>query len=348
METWRIREPLEGRRRKSLDDLKGSLFGFAVSSIWVVLTVLVLVFDAVDGVGDLLAAVGAGSACLALASMFGVWAWQALRAVRPWEDRVRLDDTDLWWHRHHPREPEPSRVTRADIVEVRLGKDDDTLVVRTVDGVDHTVTALGTIADRAALGTAIGDRIASGVARIHPESPPAPPSGWVSRSDPDGTLVWRRPSRGRPWLLGLGVYFGGGLTVAGIVTNVGPRWPAVAFLLVLALVGGVVALIVREVHLTRPGWLARVGRLDAVPVMARRGDVVGAPSRVVALRLRRHAGFARLDATLDDGRRRRVVAGRSARIGGFAGWLAERADLRITGPHPEVIGMTVASGQVNR
>ena len=312
------------------------------------MTVLALVVDSVDSIGDVVGILCGGLVSVAGAVGSGAWTWDSLRASRAWEDRVWLDDTDLWWHRHHPREPEPTRVARADIVEVRLGKGDSTLVVRTVDGVDHTVTDLGTAADRIALGTAIGDLVASGVARIHPELPPAPPSGWRTRSEPTGTLVWRRPAPARPWLLGLGVYFGGGLGLAGIVTRVGSRWPFVAYLLVLALIGGVVALVVREVHLTRPGWVARVGRLDAVRVRARKGDAVEAPRRVVALHLRRRTGYARLDATLEDGRRRRIVAGRSGRIAGFARWLSDRADLPLAGNPARVIGMTVASGQVNR
>ena len=115
----------------------------------------------------------------------------------------------------------------------------------------------------------------------------------------------------------------------------------------LALIGGVVALVVREVHLTRPGWVARVGRLDAVRVRARKGDAVEAPRRGRPAPASPH-GYARLDATLEDGRRRRIVAGRSGRIAGFARWLSDRADLPLAGNPARVIGMTVASGQVSR
>lgn len=66
------------------------------------------------------------------------------------------------------------------------------------------------------------------------------------------------------------------------------------------------------------------------------------------LRPRRHTGYARLDAVLDDGRRLKIMGGRTGRIRAFAGWLSDRSDLPLTGADRGVIGMTVASGQVNR
>jgi hypothetical protein len=66
------------------------------------------------------------------------------------------------------------------------------------------------------------------------------------------------------------------------------------------------------------------------------------------LRPRRWARFARLDAVLGDGERVKIVGGRAGRIRALAGWLADRADLPLTGNTPGVIGMTVASRQVSR
>src|SRR5688500_15487709 len=70
--------------------------------------------------------------------------------------RVWLDDLDLWWRRHH--DAEPTCVERSDVVEVGAGE--RTVVVRTVDGVEHTVTDLGTPAERVALATAIRETLA--------------------------------------------------------------------------------------------------------------------------------------------------------------------------------------------
>ena len=82
----------------------------------------------------------------------GLWLRSSIAQLRPWEDRAWIEGPDLWWIRHHPARPgaEPTRVTVADIRQVRLA-DDARVVVRTVDGTDHPVTDLGTAAERVAL-----------------------------------------------------------------------------------------------------------------------------------------------------------------------------------------------------
>jgi hypothetical protein len=77
------------------------------------------------------------------------------------------------------------------------------------------------------------------------------------------------------------------------------------------------------------GWEVRPGRLAAVDVETRTGDVVGAPRRVVALGLDRHrrTGRVRLSALLDDERQETIMKG--WRVTGFARWLADRADLPL-------------------
>lgn len=89
------------------------------------------------------------------------------------------------------------------------------------------------------------------------------------------------------------------------------------------------------------GWLVRTGRLDFVQVAVRTGAkwLDGSQRRVVALDLVLHrpGGRVRLDAVLDHSpdqtmnHRETIVSGRwnPNRIIGFAGWLAERADVPV-------------------
>jgi hypothetical protein len=74
----------------------------------------------------------------------------SVRALRPARDRIWVDDGYVLWIRWYPGTymAEPSRTAVADIVEVRLAEGDRAVVVRTADGVDHTVTDLGTASER--------------------------------------------------------------------------------------------------------------------------------------------------------------------------------------------------------
>lgn len=141
---------------------------------------------------------GAGFAVLGSAVVLA-----SVRGLRPVRDRIWVDDGYLVWIRWHPGTyiTEPSRVAVADIVEVRLTEGDRAVVVRTEDGVDHTVTDLGTASERIGLATAIGAAIGPGATRVHPEQPHRLPLLWGYRRTDDRTddgtaLTWRRPVPG--------------------------------------------------------------------------------------------------------------------------------------------------------
>ncbi|WP_204007109.1 hypothetical protein [Virgisporangium aurantiacum] len=104
----------------------------------------------------------------------GLWLRSSLAHLRRWEDRAWLEGPDLWWIRHHPASPgaEPNRVTVADICQVRLSDDDSRVVVRAVDGTDHSVTHLGTAAERAALVEELLIRVGPGTAQTRAEHSP--------------------------------------------------------------------------------------------------------------------------------------------------------------------------------
>lgn len=103
-----------------------------------------------------------------------LWLRSRVGQLRPWEDRVWLEGPDLWWIRHHPARlgAEPTRVTVADIRQVRLADDDSRVVVGTVDGTDHAVTDLGTAAERGALVEELSVLVGSGTARTGAEHAP--------------------------------------------------------------------------------------------------------------------------------------------------------------------------------
>jgi hypothetical protein len=105
--TWRIRERRTDRRRGRVDELKVAAFQFVASLFWAAMMVLAVVFDSTDGVGDVGGVVCGGAVVLVGLVGSGAWGWDSLRASRAWTDRVWLDDTDLWWVRQHPRQPEP-------------------------------------------------------------------------------------------------------------------------------------------------------------------------------------------------------------------------------------------------
>ncbi|GAA0900517.1 hypothetical protein GCM10009557_76590 [Virgisporangium ochraceum] len=299
-----------------------------------------------------------------LAVVGGALFVSGLRRGRPHEDRVWADDTDLWWVRHRPRvaDAEPARVARRDIVEVRLSADDRAVVVGTSDGADHLVTDLGTLADRTALIAAIGATVAPRTARIDPASPLTLPRRWRGLSGvsgarfperspeaPQGTLIWRRPHLARFPVFGIGslLPFVGSLK---LFASAPPAWESAAALPLFVTGGVVMVVFLGEPIHTCSGWLVGTGRLEVVEIRARSGEVMGEPRRITALDLRpgRRAGRMRLDAVLADDERRRVMAGPAGRVVAVAGWLTDRADLPLTGADRGVIGMTVASEQVNR
>ncbi|GAA0951819.1 hypothetical protein [Virgisporangium aurantiacum] len=185
---WRIREPRRGeqrrtrlgtRRRELVDQRRAGIGIAGVGVFWIVLpSVLFAVVPDRDGgdVAGLITWLVIAPAFVALGRMMARDAHRELRRV---EDRAWLGDRFLCWSRHD--RAEPTCVERSDVVEV--GTLDRAVVVRTVDGVEHTVTDLGTPAERRALATAIGEALAG-------EVPPGLPFRWTQVGD----QLWRRPS----------------------------------------------------------------------------------------------------------------------------------------------------------
>jgi hypothetical protein len=191
---------------------------------------------------------------------------KAFRRARPSEDRVWSDDTDLWWVRHRPRVPgaEPGRVARRDIVEVGLTGDDGAVVVRTVDGTEYTVTGLGTPTDRIALVAALGERVAPETARITPAAPLELPRRWRSRTGETstgekGTVIWRRPTRLRPLVVGAIAVSAFKLMV--LASEAPKEWESAALLPAFAANCVVFMVVFREFALPGRGWLVGNGRL---------------------------------------------------------------------------------------
>ena len=281
---------------------------------WIVLpSVLLAVVPDRDG-GDVAGLVGwlvIGPAFVALGRMMARDAHRELRRI---EDRVWLDDIDLWWSRHH--DAEPTRVERSNVVEVGAGE--RTVVVRTVDGVEHTVTDLGTPAERVALATAIRETLAGQV-------PPGLPFRWAR----DGEQLWRRPFPGHRWMV-----------LAVSVVSAPVLLSAIVFLILTPLfllpLMGLLGLLPWNERAFRPvgtGWRVYPGRVEAVDVETRTGDRTSEGRRVVALGLDRRprTGHVRLHALLDDEERVTIMAGWRQRrtITAFARWLADRADVPL-------------------
>ena len=274
---------------------------------------------------------------LGVAVLGGAVVRSAVRELRPPVDRVRLDHRDLWWVRRCPGWPDidptgPTRVARSDIVEVRLDPE-DSVVVCTVDGLDHFVTDLGTTAERVALATAIGDAVGPGIARVQPGLPPELPHRWrAQRGGDDTTTVWRRPVRGLRWVaLALAVPAFVALLAAALLVffYLTPLVFVPAMALYLLCQG-----VAWMFHPTGTGWLVGSGRVEAVRVETDDGWETGSGGsrRVVALELRRRTAYARLDAVFDDADRRKIMSGTNA-VTGFARWLSDRADVPLEEVH---------------
>lgn len=328
---WRVVESREardrrlGKRRTELTDERtvGVIF-IGTGVCWVVLSTALFLFVPDASGGDVTAfgfwwLVGVG--CLVAGTM---WVRSAVRQLRPVEERVWLDDRDLWCAA--ASEAEPRRVTRADIVEVGLGPGDATVVVRTVDGREETVSGLGTHERRIEVAAEIGDAIAPGVGRVHPELPPDLPRRWRHAR----SLVWRRPNPVRRWsVVALAVVVTAGAPVALPYVVLAPLvvLPFVAFVGYSRWIRGVFQPI-------GTGWRVVVGGLAGVEIRTRTGDEThpGTARRVVGLELTRHAltGRTRLHAVYDDRHRQMIMAGRR-RVDRFARWLAQRSDLPLGG-----------------
>ena len=337
MVRWRIKRSLRGRRGHIANELGMAIFMIVISAGMIVLMVGLLVFVPDRDGEDIAAAI-----CWIVISVPMIVGGVAMARepygeLRRREDRVWLDENELRWTRHRPRlrGVEPDRVDRSDIVEVRLGFDDDCVVVSTTDGVEHLVTDLGTLADRVALAREIGARLGAATARVHPATPPDLPHAWVTRPGPDDgtTLAWRLPNPGRPW----GVLLLGYPLV--LVCAIAPaHWSGWRLALLVPPVGlaaaGLVYWFRHELRLTRTAWLVRSGRLDAVRIHARTGNSPVDPVQVHALELERGRwpGQRRLHAVLAE--ERRMVATGWRHIGSLAGWLADRADLTLVQSPP--------------
>jgi hypothetical protein len=262
-----------------------------------------------------------GFAPFALLAIAPVLAFAAATDVTGWNR--------LWigWHPGTDR-TEPDHVAMADIVEVGLADGDAAVIVRTEDGVEHTVTDLGTPSERIRLATEIGALVGPGAARVHPEQPPRLALWGRQRADDGAALIWRRPLPGYRWAV-LAVAFAGGVAVARTVLAV-VCLPAVAVLC---------CRVEAAFDPTGTGWLVRVGRLDAVRIDTRTGTQIGAPRRVVALELRRNGA---LYARFGDGQRRRIAYGRVADL---ARWLAERADVPLESSLCSTTNRTIISAR---
>jgi hypothetical protein len=334
---WRVKRSLAGRRGDIANELvSGSImlvYGLAAVGLGVLLIVFMWPPSVGEAAGSLVWALGG----VVLITVCVVSVRAPLRELRRREDRVWLDEADLWWTRHRPAVPgaEPERVSRAEIVRVRLADDDAVVVVDTADGIEHVLTDLGSLADRVALANAIGDRIGPGTARVHPESPPELPHAWETRpgSDSGATLLWRRPNLARPW----GVAALGYLWTVTATAFVSIRAPAglriPLFVVVFLGLAGLVRWFVHEIRLTRTGWLARSGRLEAVRIRARTGRQPAGPREVAALELGRGRwpGQRLLRAVLGAGESTVVTRGwNRRRIDALAAWLAGRADIPLS------------------
>lgn len=354
---WRIRDTRKGRRGYFANELFGAGFMALCGVVWLAAFVLLIIVEPIDDPGDVVALFGALLAGVVCTTGGTVFVRSTLKEMRTREDRVWLDGADLWWIRHRPKErgAEPSRVTRAEIVEVRLSAGDRAVVVRALDGTDHTVTDVGSRDDRAALAQAIGGAIEAATAVVHPQLPPDLPARWryEDRSD-SSVVIWRRPVPGRWWPIPAVAFLVicDGSALVGAVSD---RWIAPTILSLFVALGLLLALTVREVSLTRPGLVVYNGRLATVRVGARSGEVVTDPSRAVAVELRRSrwTGRVRLGALLESGQLDRVMAGwRRRRIARLARWLADRADVPLRTPRRGVDGGSdrddVASNLVRR
>ena len=334
---WRIKRSLRDRWRGLAGDLIAATSMTALGLAYVAGILLAIWFDPDDSLASRIAMAFGGFLAGAIGICYGtVRARAAWRTLRRREDRIRLDGTGLWWMRHRPaaRAAEPQRVERAQITQVRLGDGDGSVVLSTVDGTDHVLTDLGTPAERGALATAIGNRVAPGVAWVQPVLPPKLPRGWRSHPSDDTWLVWRRTTAWRTWGLGVLTYLMTPVFAAPVPRTSGLLRVAAALFAVSA-VGALIVRVGYEANRVSLGWLLRTGRLDAVEVRARTGKHLRVVGRVVALDLAiAPAGGAkpyRLVAVLDREQRREILAGRDRHlVEGLARWLANRADVPLT------------------
>jgi len=334
---WRIKRSLRDQWRGVADNFAVATLATAMGTLYLVGSVLAVWFDDGDSLASLIVMAIGGCAI----GIVGIWvgAMQARavwRALGRREDRIRLDGTDLWWIRHRPalRAAEPQRVDRSKIAQVRLGDGDGSVVLSTVDGTDHVLTDLGTPAERGALATAIGDRVAPGVAWVQPVLPPKLPRRWRSHPSDDTWLLWRHTTAWRTWGLGVFTYLMTAVVAAPAAMTSGPLRVA-AVLFAVSAIGALITRVGYEAQRSHPGWLLQTGRLDAVQVRARNGKRLHTIGRVIALDVAiapaRGAKRYRLTAVLDSEQRYEVLAGRDRHlVEGLATWLANRADVPQT------------------
>jgi hypothetical protein len=333
---WQVKRSLRGRWRGVASDVAAATSMIVVGTGYLTGAVLLIYLNRDDTLANLfLVAVGACPGGILMVCYGTVRARAASSTLRRREDRIWFDETGLWWMRRRParRGAEPRRVDLSHITQVRLGDGDGSVVLSTVDGVDHVLTDLGTAAQRSTLALAIGDHVRPGVARVHPVLPPTLPPGWRITPSDDAWLLWRRITGWRTWGLAALTYFAAAAG-AGQVALASGSWRALVQLLVVVGIGALIARVAYEARRTRPGWLVRAGRLDAVRVRARTGRRVGALGRVITLDLAvpptPGAAPSQLTALLDREQRPRVLTHRNPHlVAGFAEWLADRADLPL-------------------
>jgi hypothetical protein len=159
------------------------------------------------------------------------------------------------------------------------------------------------------------------------EVPPGLPFRWAR----DGEQLWRRPFPGHRWMV-----------LAVSVVSAPVLLSAIVFLIMTPLfllpLMGLLGLLPWNERAFRPvgyGWRVSPGRLEALHVETRTGDlaIVGESRGVVALGLDRkpRTGHVRLHALLDDEQRVTIMAGWRQRrtITAVARWLADRADVPL-------------------
>lgn len=324
---WRIRQ--------RHTDARGAWAGLGLTGFGLACVVgAVLLWAATPGPDD--QDVGGFLFLLCLGIGFG-WsgaalAWSSRRGLRKRAVRIWLDGRDLRW-REHGRLEDAGRVARSDVAEVGLSLGGYRVEVRTVDGVEHVVTDLGTPSQRLALAMALGNAVEPGDNKVAPLLPPVLPVRWACEPGPRGdvSVLWRRPLPGYRWAVLMLALVAAAAVTGFFLVAPGALLTPVVLLWFLA-VGGLCQWVGSAFRPVYPGLRVRAGELEIVEVEVRKpfGPIAVWPRRVVALGLDRHprTGWVRLHALLENEESLTIMRGRR-NVRRFARWLAKRAGIPL-------------------